>query len=226
MNNTNNGKMPPRNEEILRLALDRLEGDGVPIPEGAADQLTKHAAAAVRWSAYASLVSHGDESRVIARHTVDSLSLAAHVLSAAGAAGSLLDVGSGGGFPAIPLKIVLPGLRVHLVERSEKKVGVLRQMLLELGLTDVRVTAGVFPRACAGETPAVITARAVERSAEFREAMAAWLPEGAVFLNQAGDNSGFPPEMFHVEPVEDGWAAAGLRRGNLHAIRRVPRGTC
>lgn len=51
--------------------------------------------------------------------------------------GCLLDVGSGGGFPGIPIKIALPVLTVHLVESSRKKVSFQKQVILELGLKKI-----------------------------------------------------------------------------------------
>ena len=51
--------------------------------------------------------------------------------------GLLLDVGSGGGFPCVPIKIARPELIVHLVDSSRKKVNFQKQVILELGLTDI-----------------------------------------------------------------------------------------
>jgi 16S rRNA (guanine527-N7)-methyltransferase len=53
--------------------------------------------------------------------------------------GTLLDVGSGGGFPAIPIKICNPGLRCHLIEPQGKKVHFLRQVIRCAGLQDIEV---------------------------------------------------------------------------------------
>ena len=51
----------------------------------------------------------------------------------------LADVGSGGGFPGIPLKILRPDLQVFLVESNAKKATFLAEVVREIGLTDVRV---------------------------------------------------------------------------------------
>lgn len=55
--------------------------------------------------------------------------------------GRLADVGSGGGFPGLPLKIIRPDLRVFLVESNIKKVTFLAEVTRELGLKDVQVLA-------------------------------------------------------------------------------------
>jgi len=56
----------------------------------------------------------------------------------------LADVGSGGGFPGIPLKIVRPDLHVFLVESNFKKATFLAEVVRELGLTDTRVLVSRF----------------------------------------------------------------------------------
>jgi 16S rRNA (guanine527-N7)-methyltransferase len=54
-------------------------------------------------------------------------------------AGRLADVGSGGGFPGLPLKILRPGLRIFLVESNLKKATFLAEVTRELGLRDTQV---------------------------------------------------------------------------------------
>lgn len=55
--------------------------------------------------------------------------------------GLLLDVGSGGGSPAIPLKVMQPGLRLMMVESKTRKAAFLREVVRQLDLPDVRVEA-------------------------------------------------------------------------------------
>jgi 16S rRNA (guanine527-N7)-methyltransferase len=56
--------------------------------------------------------------------------------------GTLLDVGSGGGFPGVPLKIYKPRLSVHLLEANSKRVSFLKQVIRLLDLKDVQVIRG------------------------------------------------------------------------------------
>jgi len=66
----------------------------------------------------------------VARHFLDSLRCA---LSWGDAPSSLIDIGSGAGFPGLPLKILRPELRVALVESVGKKAAFLRHMITVLG---------------------------------------------------------------------------------------------
>ena len=77
---------------------------------------------------------------------------------------TMLDVGSGAGFPGLPLKIRHPGLQIHLLEASNKKVSFLKQVIRSLELQGVEVIQGrieAHKEWFRGEGYGVITARAV-----------------------------------------------------------------
>jgi 16S rRNA (guanine527-N7)-methyltransferase len=98
--------------------------------------LEKYIAELELWNPRYGLVNaEGDD--LIIRHILDSL---AGVKAMQGLAPSLVaDIGSGAGLPGIPLAIMLPHIRFHLVERSGKRSGFLRNIILTLGLTNVSV---------------------------------------------------------------------------------------
>lgn len=83
-----------------------------------------------KWNSKVNLTSIRNDGQVVLKHFVDSLLL----LSTVAPQGRLLDIGSGGGFPALPLKIVLRSLEVVSVDAVEKKILFQRHVarLLEL----------------------------------------------------------------------------------------------
>jgi len=83
------------------------------------------------------LTSVVDEREVALKHFVDSLTCLKAVSFEDGI--SLLDIGTGAGFPGLPLKICRPEIWVTLVESLEKRVSFLRKVILELGLEKVTV---------------------------------------------------------------------------------------
>ncbi|MCC6145763.1 MAG: class I SAM-dependent methyltransferase [Candidatus Hydrogenedentes bacterium] len=167
-----------------------------------------------RWNAFSGLMSAGELDR-LGEHLLDALSLAPFLK----AAGHWLDIGSGGGFPAIPCKILLPDVPLVLVERNGKKAGFLRKVIGALGLSGVDLNQGNFPECVRGRSFTHITARAVEKPLQILGGSRGWLNEGAEFLWQSGEIGAPGFETFHVEPVDDLWKTHGWRRGTLHRIR-------
>ncbi|MDA3958769.1 16S rRNA (guanine(527)-N(7))-methyltransferase RsmG [Oceanispirochaeta sp.] len=84
---------------------------------------------------YGLVNAEGDD--LIIRHILDSLS-GVKTMQGLGPA-VVADIGSGAGLPGIPLAIMLPKIRFHLVERSGKRTGFLRNIILTLGLNNVSV---------------------------------------------------------------------------------------
>ena len=183
--------------------------------------LVRHAELLGEWNDMAGLVSKSDL-QDIGKHYADSLSLGGIIKLLGASEGRLLDIGTGGGFPAIPLKILLPQLKITLVERNAKKIGFLHKSVAVLGLSDVRVVHGEFPAAVRGQDrPNVVTSRAVEKPEVLRRALSHWLPRGVAYLCQYPDVCEFSSVMFHVEQCSGLWSAKGLRRGTLRLIRRI-----
>ena len=104
-----------------------------PVDAAVADRLAAFEALVQRWNRRGGLVSRTDLPRLRERHTGDSLALLPLCR------GRLADVGSGGGFPGIPLAIAQPAMPVTLIERSLRKSRFLRHAAMELGLENVEV---------------------------------------------------------------------------------------
>lgn len=87
------------------------------------------------WNRKINLTAIRDKKAIIVKHFLDSLMCSKALASEA--SGSLLDVGSGAGFPGLPLKIVYPDLDVTLLEPSQKKTAFLRHVIGTLHLRNV-----------------------------------------------------------------------------------------
>lgn len=98
--------------------------------------LSMYAQELIRWQKIKNLVSRETLPEIWPRHFIDSLQLAKHINPADGI---LLDLGSGGGLPAIPLAIVFKNaeLPVHMVEANGRKCSFLRHISRQLGLNCV-----------------------------------------------------------------------------------------
>ncbi len=91
------------------------------------------------WNRRMNLTSITGHEQVHTFHFLDSLSVLLAIPPEIRAGGSVIDVGAGAGFPGISLKIVLPGLRLTLLESVGKKVTFLQHLLDPLGLNDVQL---------------------------------------------------------------------------------------
>ena len=119
--------------EWKTLILDAASQLGIPLHKSVADQFAIYAAELSIWNRTTNLTSITSPEDIALKHFVDSIA----PLSILPAAGSLLDVGTGGGFPGLPLKIAAPEMSVTLVDASRKKVSFLKHVIRTLDLTGV-----------------------------------------------------------------------------------------
>jgi len=88
------------------------------------------------WNAQINVISRKDIDELYVRHVLHSLAIAKVQPFLEGS--SVLDIGTGGGFPGIPLAIIFPNTRFHLVDSVGKKIKVVNEVALALGLQNVK----------------------------------------------------------------------------------------
>jgi 16S rRNA (guanine527-N7)-methyltransferase len=162
---------------------------GVPLGKAELDLFALYHRELLLWNRRINLISERTSQEIVIRHFVDSLTAAPWIERPEGL---LIDIGSGGGFPGIPLRIALPGLKLTLVESSRKKTSFLAHIVRTLGLDNVaiireRIDTLIGEAACAGAFDTVIS-RAVFKLPELLRMASFFLkPEGLLIALKGPD---------------------------------------
>ena len=131
-----------------------------------------------------------EEKDVYIKHFIDSVLVVDKFISGSGKGLKMIDVGSGGGFPAIPVKILKEDLSLTLLEATGKKCEFLRTVVSELCLTDVTVIndrAETLAKSEKRESFDICTARAVARLNTLSEYCMPFVKVNGIFVSCKGD---------------------------------------
>lgn len=136
-------------EHLRKLLKDSASALNVALEGRALDLFERYYRELLIWNEKMNLVSVRTPEEIVIKHFVDSLTPMPYIIAPQG---SLLDIGSGGGFPGIPLKIARPALQVSLLEASRKKSSFLRHLIRQLPLSQAVVIHARVESAMAGNT--------------------------------------------------------------------------
>ncbi len=93
----------------------------------------------IEWNQQINVVSRKDIEQLVERHFLHSLAIAKFIRFKAGT--KILDIGTGGGFPGIPLAIIFPDVNFFLSDSIVKKIKVVNEVSKEIGLTNIKAEA-------------------------------------------------------------------------------------
>lgn len=124
-------------EELLKSSAASM---GVELNDTQVQQFIKYHEILVEWNSFMNLTGITEYEEVVQKHFVDSLALCKAV--DVSKAESLIDIGTGAGFPGIPLKIAYPHLKVTLLDSLQKRIKFLNEVAAQLGLQDVETIHG------------------------------------------------------------------------------------
>lgn len=124
-------------EDIRQKFVAQAKSIGIKIKSEQADKFQRYMELLVEWNNKLNLTAITDPDEVIEKHFLDSLTLLLACKPKEGA--KLLDVGTGAGFPGVPVKILRSDLQVTLLDGSNKRLNFLGELCAELGIECKRV---------------------------------------------------------------------------------------
>jgi 16S rRNA (guanine527-N7)-methyltransferase len=167
------------------------------------NKLLQHLALLEKWNQVYSLTAIRDGEKAVSGHLLDSLAVSPYVTGT-----RVLDVGSGAGFPGIPIAVARPDIQVVLLDSSHKKAAFLRQAVAELQLKNTAVICERVESWQAAEKFDWIISRALADIAEFIALTQHLLAPSGVFAAMKG--------VYPFEEIERLPADFRLRR--VHAV--------
>ena len=190
---------PDRIRELLAPFLGRTQ-----VSKEQIALVSQHLDLLLKWNSKMNLTSVRDPEKIVTRHFGESFFAARRLFPDSAARGLVADLGSGAGFPGIPIKIWAPALKLGLIESQQKKASFLREAIRHLALPDAEV---VSVRAETLTLAAdIVTLRAVERfHATLPVAARLLKPEGRLALligdAQVATANSLLPGLTWDEPV-------------------------
>jgi 16S rRNA (guanine527-N7)-methyltransferase len=146
-------------EQIRRLLAPFLEDDA--LSDRQVQQVSQHLDLLLKWNSRVNLTSVAEPEQIMTRHFGESLFAARNLYQEPPSSATMIDLGSGAGFPGIPINIWAPELHVTLIESRQKKATFLREVIRTLNLDGLEVAN---QRAEAlGLRADTVTLRAVEK---------------------------------------------------------------
>lgn len=124
----------------FHILEDGCQAFGVTLTDKQIEQFEKYYELLVEWNKVMNLTGITEFDEVMQKHFVDSMAAAKYAEMEK--VNSLIDVGTGAGFPGIPLKIVYPHIQVTLLDSLNKRIKFLEEVVDNLGLTGIETVHG------------------------------------------------------------------------------------
>lgn len=196
----------------IELFQTSLKEKGVELSEKQLSQFETYYNLLVEWNEKMNLTAITEKEEVYLKHFYDSVTAGFYFDFNQNI--TVCDVGAGAGFPAIPLKIAFPEIKLTVVDSLNKRIGFLQHVVDELGLKEVSLyhdRAETFAhRPEFRQTFDLVTARAVARLSVLSELCLPLVKIGGHFLGMKGANL--------PEEVRDGEKAVKLLGGKVKDI--------
>lgn len=175
-------------DELIQLFTDELKKHGITLSDRQLEQFEIYYKELVEWNEKINLTAITERAEVYWKHFYDSISLAFHIDM--NQIRTMADIGSGAGFPGIPLKIIFPDLQLTIVDSLNKRIIFLKHLTDALGLENVQCVHGRAEDIARlpehRDQYDLATARAVARLSALNEFCLPFTKPGGMFVAMKG----------------------------------------
>lgn len=201
---------------IFRDALVQAASEySLPLTQEQIANFTQYFEMLVEWNEKMNLTAITDPTEVAVKHMIDSLSCYDEVIFKKGA--KIIDVGTGAGFPGLPLKIFRPDLKLTLFDSLNKRILFLKEVSHKLGINDIEF---IHSRAEDGgrnkqhrEQYDIVVSRAVARLSVLSELCLPFVAVGGFFIALKGSQ--------YSQEIKDSTSALRLLGGEITKITKI-----
>lgn len=175
------------NSVIGDIVAQEAHAFGLQFSAGEIDSFILYAAELKKWNSKVNLTAITNDNEIAVKHFVDSLSLAPYI----SVSDRLLDIGSGAGFPIIPLKIIKPEIAMVSVDAVAKKINFQRHIIRILKLQNIEAVHARIEKLheIYSHAFSIITSRAFTRLDRFVSLAAPFLAEGGTLIAMKGEDA-------------------------------------
>ncbi len=200
-------------EEFVKEIILKLKEINININEKIADKFYKYTNMLLEWNEKINLTAITEISDIILKHYIDSLTINKYIKEQ----NTIIDIGTGAGFPGIPLKIVNPNNKFILVDSLNKRINFLKEVEKELNLQDIEmIHSRVEDLAKIKEYREKIdlaVSRAVANLSTLLEYMLPFVKENGLCICMKGPNI--------TQEVEDSKKAIEILGGKIEKIEKI-----